>query len=326
MNRLWSVFLALGLLLLAACEADDSGALDLRLNQIQVKGTHNSYHQVKVPLEQWNYAHAPLDQQLEEQGVRQLELDVHWDGDRGLFTVFHMPIADNASSCDTFVECLTVVKGWSDAHPDHQPLFILVEPKDDVDRWKIEGHYGDLDAEIFSVWPRQRLIMPDDVRGGRETIEEGVLLDGWPLLEDCRGKALFVMLDQSQHATNYLADDPNLTGRPLFVSAEEGEPWAAYIEVGNPLSGQAEIQRLVQKGYLLRTAADGTEPDQRPDNPQRAAAAIASGAQLISTDFPSPGPLPDDYWFQLPGGSPWLCKPLVAPADCQPSDVEALFP
>ena len=170
------------------------GPLDdvLRLNHLQVKGTHNSYHvQSEGAVPQWFYTHAPLNVQLQDQGVRQVELDVHWDPELPGFTVHHLPFVDPGTTCETFKECLSVLKGWSDAHPGHQVLFVLVEPKDEIDDEKITGHYDDLDNEILSVWPRDRLVVPDDVRGGHATLLEALQTDGWPTLGQTRSKAFF---------------------------------------------------------------------------------------------------------------------------------------
>ena len=65
---------------------------DLRLNQIQVVGTHNSYHIAPAPavktllntlrkgwVEQIDYTHRPLTEQFEKLGIRQVELDVFAD-------------------------------------------------------------------------------------------------------------------------------------------------------------------------------------------------------------------------------------------------------
>ena len=72
-------------------------AEDLRLNQIQTIGSHNSYHVAPPPAllekirginkgwaEAWNYSHPPLAEQL-EMGVRQFELDIFADSKGGLF-------------------------------------------------------------------------------------------------------------------------------------------------------------------------------------------------------------------------------------------------
>src|SRR5580698_1334612 len=74
-----------------------SGDSTLKLNQIQVIGTHNSYHAGIAPNESkiWqakyadaykglDYQHQPLPQQFDS-GVRQIELDVYADTKGGLY-------------------------------------------------------------------------------------------------------------------------------------------------------------------------------------------------------------------------------------------------
>ncbi len=294
----------------------------LKLNHIQVKGTHNSYHKMPPELAtpEWNYEHAPLTVQLSEYGVRQVELDVHWEPGVG-FRVFHIPVLDDRSTCDTFLECLSEVKAWSDANPWHVPLFILVEPKDDIDppNKKIAGHYQDLDAEVFAVWPRDRLVMPDDLRGEYSTLQEAAKAGNWPTLGFARGKAVFVMLDHTEHAQGYLAEDPLQVGRPFFIMENSEQPWTAFWEVGQPLGSEAKIAGLVEMGYMVRTTADSTKPENLALNPEKAAAGISSGAHVISSDFPAE--VADGYWFDLEGGSS-RCNPLTAPLECTQADVE----
>lgn len=68
-----------------------------RLNQIQVIGSHNSYHvapppavleliqRIRPDAESWNYTHPPLRSQLAQDSLRQFELDVFADPEGGLF-------------------------------------------------------------------------------------------------------------------------------------------------------------------------------------------------------------------------------------------------
>src|SRR5262249_38609213 len=83
----------------------------LRLNQVQVLATHNSYHiQQDVPIPAsltTQYTHAPLDQQLETQGVRGFEIDVVNAPDGG-FPVVHTPVVDTTSNCTPLAQCLEV--------------------------------------------------------------------------------------------------------------------------------------------------------------------------------------------------------------------------
>ena len=72
---------------------------ELRLNQIQVLGSHNSYHvqsdprllsshrclQRRTSPKTLEYTHIPLPEQFDTQGIRQIELDVFADPDGGLY-------------------------------------------------------------------------------------------------------------------------------------------------------------------------------------------------------------------------------------------------
>src|SRR5512132_4032810 len=180
----------------------------VHLNEIQVLGSHNSYH--IRPLEplwpallnflsifyQIDYTHIPLDQQFSTQGVRQIELDVWADPQGGLyanrnvmkevnlptasgvpqldlpgFKVLHIADVDFQSTCFTFVECLQTMKAWSDAHPGHLPIAVLIEAKDDATPDFLNdgfvtpvpldsAQFDALDAEIRSVLPPEKLITP----------------------------------------------------------------------------------------------------------------------------------------------------------------------
>jgi hypothetical protein len=84
---------------LAACMAiSTTTAGEPRFNQIQVIGTHNSYHIAPVPsvlgmiaaaaprqAEGLDYSHRPLAEQFSRLGIRQVELDVFADPKGGLF-------------------------------------------------------------------------------------------------------------------------------------------------------------------------------------------------------------------------------------------------
>lgn len=141
----------------------------LRLNMIQVVGTHNSYHvrppeQVQRAMDQvvpglstfFDYEHVPLTEQLERLGVRQFELDVFADPEGGLFArrkayaaagleedagigelsrpgfkVLHVQEIDPESNCWTLKSCLRELVAWSDRNPGHVPIMVLIEMKQD---------------------------------------------------------------------------------------------------------------------------------------------------------------------------------------------------
>jgi hypothetical protein len=99
-------------LLSAIAQAGDLDAL--RLNQLQLLGSHNSYRQRTEPAilklllgmkgalsenpEGWDYTHEPYDVQLGQHRVRSLEIDVYADPKGGAFTTRQGNILTGASA------------------------------------------------------------------------------------------------------------------------------------------------------------------------------------------------------------------------------------
>jgi hypothetical protein len=343
----------------------------LRLNHVQVLGSHNSYHiQAAPPLfdaiaefslalaQSLEYTHLPLSVQFDTQGIRQIELDVFADPDGGLFAspagleiitgdptlripeleapgfkVLHVQDIDYDTTCDTFIECLQQVRQWSEANPLHAPLTILVEAKDDVlpelgFGFVIPVAIGPaeldaLDHEIRSVFPPGQLITPDDVRGTRETLREAIEQDGWPTLADSRGKVMFCLDNEGEERSFYLDGHPSLRGRAMFTSARPPAAEAAFVKLNDPLDDFDLIQELVAQGFVVRTRADGDTLQARSGDTTQRDAALASGAQFVSTDYPVPNPaFGTGYMVAIPGGTPAACNPISAPEGCVAGDIE----
>jgi hypothetical protein len=362
----FTLFGTLSALLLCAQNNDQ-----LKINQIQVIGTHNSYHAGFAPSAQklWqernpqmfsglDYRHLPLDQQFDA-GVRQIELDVFSDSKGGLyahpagqamiaqaklppdpefdpngvmtkpgFKVMHVQDVDYRSTCQPFVACLEVVRRWSHAHPKHIPIFILVETKEgapsDPSQLTIPepftaSTFDALDAEIRSVFPPAELITPDDVRGHYDTLNAAVLAGNWPTLNKARGKIIFLM-DQRKVGPIYLTGHPSLRGRVLFTNAEPGQPDAAFVERND--GPASEISDLVRKGYLVRTRTDADTKEARTNSTGRRDAMMASGAQILSTDYPSnePARWPGHFVVKLPNDAIARCNSVNTSAACTLSE------
>ncbi len=334
----------------------------LRLNQMQVIGTHNSYRGPVPPeilaaiasavgpalASELEYSHVPLTAQLDEQEVRQIELDVFADPQGGLysgrlgldlvglpnvtppeleapgFKVLHIQDLDFNSSCLTFVACLDEVEEWSDAHRGHLPIAILVELKDSsigapfVAPLPIGAPELDaLDAEIRSVFSEEQLITPDDVRGVQPTLEAAVRSGGWPTLREAAGKVLFLMDNGGRYRDLYRSGAPSLEGRVLFTNSTPGSPDAAFVKVNESVDNVDKIQQLVEEGYVVRTRADEPTVEARNGDTTRRDAALASGAQWVSTDYPTPGSSPfSAYFAAIPDGSPARCNPVNTGPRC----------
>lgn len=342
----------------------------LRLNQVQVLGTHNSYKEPVTPeilaalyafdpvlASSLEYSHVPLAGQLSSQGIRQIELDVFADPDGGLysgrrglalvglpndappelavpgFKVLHVQDLDFNSSCLTFVACLEQVEAWSDANPTHLPIAVLVELKVDpipdpglgfvVPHAIGAAELDALDAEVRSVFDDDDVLTPDDVRGDHPTLETAVLAGAWPTLEDAQGQVLLLMDNGGTDRATYRAGRPSLEGRMLFTNAEPGSADGAFVKVNEPVGAESRIRALVAAGYVVRTRADEPTMQARNGDTTQRDAALASGAQWVSTDYPVPGSsLFSAYFASIPGGSPARCNPVNTGPRCRSAALE----
>jgi len=301
-----------GLLSLASAavlgSCSGSSTAHLRLDDVQLKGTHNSYHRRPriVVHPEHDYEHAPLDVQLESFGVRVFELDVHARRGGG-FSVFHLPVIDAASTCDRLSDCLSTIKTWSDANPDHVPIFVWIEPKDDIDWGNPIDDYDALDAEILSVWPRDRLITPSLVRGEHASLREAIETFGWPRLDAVRGRAMFLLLDTGEHRRGYrrARDGRTAVREPVMFSAvttrELDKPFAAVTKINDPRHGS--ISQALERGLIVGSnVGRATESDET--NREKLEAGLRRGVHLLKGDFPAPAD-GRSYSFEMPGNGVW---------------------
>ena len=292
----------------------------LRVNQLQTKGTHNSYHIAPADpgLGAWLYTHAPLDEQLRAQGVRAVELDTQLNATTNRFEVLHFPGLDEGTTCRVFADCLTALKSWSDQNPRHHLLFVQIEPKDVPPAPDPEPYFARLEQEVLAVWPRTRLITPDDVRGAAPTLREAVLSEGWPTLGATRGKMLLFIDNSREFRDAYTRAGRDLNGRLMFIDADVDAAYAGVLILNDP---DDAVREAVELGFIVRTRADADLREPRTGDTSRRDAALASGAHIVSTDFPV---LVSgiDYSVTIPGGTPSRCNPLVAPPGCQPLHIE----
>jgi hypothetical protein len=355
----------------AGCSSDpDPGSEQdqaLRINEIQVLGTHNSYHiqprdeilellaifDSPETARSLEYTALPLQEQFDH-GVRQIELDLFADPDGGLYAtrralilvaganpesgipeldepglkVLHVQDIDFETHCFTFKDCLTSLKQWSDGHPEHVPITVMLEAKEEVISdpldlgFTIPLEFGseevaEIDREILAVFPSEQLIVPDDVRGSEDSLEAAVLNGGWLTLAEARGRVMFVFLNRSAARDHYIDGHPSLRGRVMFTNSDEGQPEAAWFNVNNALDDGERIRDLVEAGYMVRTRADEDTHQARDNDYSLQQAAFASGGQFVSTDYVVPVPdFGNDYSAAVPGGYVARCNPISAPAGC----------
>jgi Phosphoinositide phospholipase C, Ca2+-dependent len=305
------------------------------------------------------YRHATLTAQLNG-GVRQLEIDIVQDPHGGRFAhpkivaltkqaglppdadfdpnremdkpgfkVIHIPDLNQRSSCLLFTDCLREIRAWSKDHPEHVPLFLLIETKhgrtqsipSSVEAEPFTSETFDaLDKEIRSVFANGEMILPDKVRGNYQTLEAAVRAGHWPTLAESRGKVIFLM-DQKNAGPIYTAGHPVLQGRVLFTNSDPGKPDAAFVEE-NEGSPQL-IDQLVRQGYIVRARADESTIAARTNDSTRRDALLHSGAQMISTDYPLSEPSKwTGYSVGFADGLPARCNIVNAPVACKSSLLE----
>jgi len=219
------------------------------------------------------------------------------------------------------------MRRWSESHAGHSPVFILLELKNDATPF-LPGtapitafdvpSLDALDTVIRETLGRDKLIVPDDVRGDSTTLEEAVLSGRWPTLGASRGKFVFLMITalESPVTRGYLEGRPSLQGRVAFVRSKPGEHHAAFLLIDNALV-RPEIAERVRQGYLIRSRADIETWEAKHNDMRRAQAAFASGAQIVSTDFYRAGNrYGTPYVISLPGGGGWRCNPVNGPSAC----------
>jgi hypothetical protein len=319
----------------------------LKMNALQTVGSHNSYKMAIAPQEMANlratnpkaadsldYGHPPLTEQLDD-GARQLEIDFVYDPEGGRYAtplgrktapdttpydltamsrpgmkVIHVPDIDYRAVCPLLVDCLREVRAWSQAHPDHTPILIIFNLKQD--QIKVPGAVPLLpfdakamdavDAEIRSVFKDSELITPDLVQGHHKTLREAVMAGGWPTLKAARGKLMFAMDESPPVVAVYRGGRANLEGRVAFVNTDEASPAAGYITLNEPIELSARITAAVKAGLIVRTRADADTKEARTNDTARQLAAFASGAQYVSTDYMHPDERFGPYQARLPGG------------------------
>ncbi len=362
------LFLSFAVLLLPTCKDDDTTPEltceekieNLKINQFQVIGSHNSYRQrTFAPILQylfdslhllppgftpavWDYDHVSLDEQFSDYGIRSIEIDVYNDPNGGLFylrigngavgadpisnepkllepglKVMHFPDLDYNTHYLTFKDAITAVKNWSASNPNHVPISIMVETKEDspnallgdpftvtipFDKTAVES----IDQEIKDVYGNDLtgVMTPDDLRGTYASLNEAVLANNWPTLGNARGKVMFILSTNSDMKAAYLDGHATLEDRAMFVFSQAGNAETAFVKLDDPLTDEAAIKTAVGEGYIVRTRADANTLEARSGDTQRSEAALRSGAQIVSTDYYKPDGRADwsDYSVELPNG------------------------
>lgn len=269
----------------------------IRLNEIQMLASHNSYKKRGVPLgklfvglgdsfdeaKALRYGYLSLTDQLSN-GVRSMEFDVRLR--KTSFMLTHVPLVDNASVAPDFSKALEELKLYSTYHPNHLPIIILMEVKDD---WMIldhalqtidEDHLESLDA-LLRLKLGNTLFTPSQMTQSGMTLRESIVHHGWPTLESLLGKIIFV-LHPGSFTDMYASINPNNMGHAMFTGVYHtmlDRDYASFVVHNEP---EVDVIRaMVDAGFMVRTRLD----DRLVFDADRYQKGIASGAQILTTDM-----------------------------------------
>ncbi len=290
----------------------------IKFNELSFIGTHNSYQtpaleELKtiyrnlsyltfgiVPAEKTDFWSETLTDQL-NCGIRSLEMDIEtFDRDGEVsFTCMHKPYTDMTTSCYDFALAMKEISMWSDNNPNHLPITILIEPKDisiplkDMKSFNVD-YAKELD-EVLRKSLGKKLFTPADMLRDYSSFGEMRMADDWCKVEDMLGKVV-VLLHECDVTEKYISIDPTVKTQAMFPMLREKDihrDCTSFILCNKPEELLRIINEVNSNKIMVRTRADKfTEVSD-----ENRANAFASGANIISTDFPVRTDLTADSYF-----------------------------
>lgn len=297
----------------------------VKFNEVAFIGTHNSYQKAStsafkklygaldtlsfgaVKAETGDFASETLTNQF-NMGIRSIELDIEVDvsGNTVSFITTHSPTLDMTTTCYDFELALKEIKLWSDANSKHLPITIIIEPKTlfvptvnlRVLNMKYESELESLIRRVMG----STLLTPADMMRNYDSLKQMRENDDWMTLKEMQGKVLF-LLHPTDITTDYIQLDTSLKTQVMFptlVYANKDEDWASVLIMNKPEQAVESGDEIIkQDKFIVRTRADQYTAVSETDREN----AFASGAQIISTDYPRHTYSTDsDYIVSFDGG------------------------
>lgn len=280
----------------------------VKLNEIAILGTHNSYQRLataetrfamnivdtitfkKLGLNTFDFEMDTLTEQL-EMGVRNVEIDIETldKDDKIEFKVTHNSIVDNASSAYDFTKALQEIKMWSDNNPRHIPVIVIVEPKSFVieinGMKKFSLEYAKELDKIVEETLGDSLLTPEDMLRDYQSFKEMRGNDDWISLKEAQGKIL-VLLHDCDVTESYIALDETIKTQKMFPMLrydDRNETYTSFILENDAFrANERKAENINESNLIVRTRAD-VYPNY---SDERYEVIETCGSQIITTDFP----------------------------------------
>ena len=295
----------------------------IKLNEIAILGTHNSYQTLatsetrflmgiidaitlkKLGLNTFDFEMDTLTEQL-EMGVRNVEIDIETlDKDNKIeFKVTHNSLIDNASSAYDFEKALKEIKMWSDNNPNHIPVIIIVEPKSFVIEINGMKKFSlDYAKELEKVIVNElgnSLLTPKDMLRDYASFKEMRENDDWLSLKEAQGK-IIVLLHDCDVTESYIALDESIKTQKMFPMLrydDRNESYTSFILENDPWNADSRKSESLDKyNLIIRTRAD-----KYPNySAERYEVTENCGSQIITTDFPEKVNGNEEHFYSFNG-------------------------
>ncbi len=292
----------------------------LKFNEISFIATHNSYQKQSVESmrklfrnldeltfgliagETGDFESQTLTQQF-NCGIRSIEMDIEtFDKDGEIsFTCMHTPPIDMTTTCYDLSLALKEISMWSDNNPYHMPITVIIEikeafiPINDMKFFNLD--YAKQLDKVLRDGLGDKLFTPADMLRDYESFSEMRAADDWCKVKDMLGKVL-VLLHDTAVTEDYIAIDPSIKTQAMFPMLRENakeRDCASFLLINSPKSAErCKAEMLDEHKFIVRTRADSYNNI----NENNRKAAIYSGAQIVSTDYP-PRDNPDKNYDTL---------------------------
>ena len=172
----------------------------LRYNEVAMKAAHNSYQRDETLTQQleWNPA------QPFQAGCRGVELDISQSNDGGAWSVGHKDSYDpHYRQLSQFLSELAV---WFRQNRRHDPITVHLDLKHVVGDFprKLDDYIrAHLQVGIVTAVYR-----PGELMGNEPNLAAGAQKNGWPTIDQLRGKFLFVVTGGAQAKDRYSRTAP----------------------------------------------------------------------------------------------------------------------
>ncbi|CAF1362203.1 unnamed protein product, partial [Didymodactylos carnosus] len=219
--------------------------------------------------------------------IRQLELDIHIlsDKDDRRFTVYHLQLVDDHTTCFCLQDCLIQILNWHQQHIHHFPVFLFIEIKSMIHEDVRTGLTGvkcrDLELikdELLNIFSDiNHFILPDQIQQHFSSLTEALNQQhfdeskgdfnyygyGWLPLTSCLGKIIPVYLDDAHNRADQLScltSSPDASHRFFFIAQSNIEQsYSAVVVVKDSISMENErlINASLAKGKIVRVTFSG---------------------------------------------------------------------